>query len=253
MQAPISVFIICQDEEAKIEACLKQAAQLADEIIIVDSGSTDKTLEIAAKYTDKIFHQDWLGFGKQKNEALNKCTNEWVLSLDADEVLTDDLIEEIKALNLAVTGVKDSEYSLDFPGYQIARKLFIGDKFIRFGGYYPDYQLRLFKKSMGRFCNSPVHESVELLCQGQYSKERVNCPNLCAPLDHFAYNDIQEMEQAFAKYATLSSKKKSKIKAAINGIFTFINKFFLQLGLLHGVLGLRLSWNHSVYSFRKYI
>ena len=99
MQTRLSISIICFNEEAIIGECLEQAARVGDEIVIVDSGSTDKTLEIAQRYGARIFQQDWLGYGKQKNFALSKCSNDWVLSLDADEVLTDELILELQALS----------------------------------------------------------------------------------------------------------------------------------------------------------
>jgi glycosyltransferase involved in cell wall biosynthesis len=228
----ISVFIICLNEEKKIEACLRQAKKIADEIILVDSGSTDGTLNIAKQYTDKIYHQDWLGYGAQKNHALSLCNNEWVLSLDADEVLTDELIEEIKSLNFKADG------------YQIARKLFIGERFIRYGGYFPDYQLRLFKKSKGGFSNKPVHESVELSGTLQYLK---------SPLNHFAYKDTSELERAFNNYAKLSTHTKNILQAYSNLIFSFINKYFIRLGFLEGSLGLALAIIHAKYSRDKYL
>ncbi len=238
----ISVFIICLNEERIIESCLRQAAKLATEIIIVDSGSTDRTLEIAAKYTNKIYHQDWLGYGAQKNVALSYCTNDWVLSLDADEVITDALIDEIKTL------------SLEAPGYQIARKLYIADKFIRWGGFYPDYQLRLFKKSLGRFCNSKVHESVELLDPEtqSYSKSHHDCPELKQPLDHYSYTSTDDMEQAYVKFAKLSNKKPNITMAMLSALYSFIYKFIFRLGFMNGVLGLRLALINAKYSFLKY-
>ncbi len=241
-ECQISIFIICLNEERIIESCLKQAAKLASEIIIVDSGSTDKTLEIASKYTDQIYHQDWLGYGAQKNIALSYCTNDWVLSLDADEVLTDELIDEIKTLDLQANG------------YQIARKLYIGEKFIRWGGFYPDYQLRLFKKPLGRFCNSQVHESVELLDPKtqSYTKSRHNCPLLKYPLNHYSYTSITDMEQAYIKFAKLSNKKPNLVVAIINGVYSFINKFIFRLGFLNSTIGLRLAWINAKYSFLKY-
>jgi glycosyltransferase involved in cell wall biosynthesis len=238
----ISVFIICLNEERVIESCLKQAAKLAAEIIIVDSGSSDRTLDVVHNYTNKIYHQDWLGYGAQKNVALSYCTNDWVLSLDADEVLTDELIEEIKTLDL------------EAPGYQLARKLYIGDKFIRWGGFYPDYQLRLFKKSSGRFCNSKVHESVELLDHKtqSYSKSRHVCPQLTHALNHYAYTSISEMDEAFMKFAKLSNKKSNLFIAFFNAIYSFINKFIVRQGFLDGTLGLHLAWINTKYSFLKY-
>ena len=230
-QTPISIFIICKNEERIIAQCLEQASKLASEIILVDSGSTDSTLEIAAKYTDQISHQDWLGYGAQKNHALSLCSNEWVLSLDSDEVLTDVSIEEIKKL----------DYQAD--GYKIARKLFIADKFIRWGGYFPDLQLRLFKKGLGKFSNRPVHESIEL--KGEIKTLR-------NPLNHYAYKDLDQLKLAFNKYAELSTHKPCLGKAILNFMFTFINKLIFRLGFLHGILGFKLAWIHSLYSFKKY-
>ncbi len=228
----ISVFIICKNEERIIEACLKQASKLAAEIIVVDSGSTDRTLEIVAKYTDRVHHQDWLGYGAQKNYALSLCSHDWVLSLDADEVLSDMLITEINAL--------------DFhdDAYKIARKLLVGDKWLRWGGYYPDYQLRLFKKSLGKFSELPVHESVEL------QSELIS--KLKHPLDHHAYKNLDEMENAFMKFAQLSGKKASFLVRLFKAGFIFFNKFFLQLGFMDGLLGLRLAWLQLRYCFNKY-
>jgi glycosyltransferase involved in cell wall biosynthesis len=233
MKPPLSVFIICQDEERIIGSCLEQAAKVADEIIIVDSGSTDASLDIAARYTDKIYHQDWLGYGTQKNRALAKCSNEWVMSLDADEVLPDELVDEINNLDYQASA------------YRIARKLFLGDKFIRWGGYFPDYQLRLFRKSLGRFSDSKVHESVKLT-------SRDTCPKLSHPLNHFAYRNLEEMKTAFREFAELSERRPNLFRAVLNFVYTFLNKLILRFGFLHGILGIRLALNHAEYSFRKY-
>ncbi|MDB4749773.1 glycosyltransferase family 2 protein [Rubripirellula sp.] len=240
MQTKLSVSIICLNEAGIIGDCLQQAARVADEIVIVDSGSTDKTLEIAESHGAKIFHQDWLGYGKQKNFALAQCSNEWVLSLDADEVLTDELIEEIESLDLEA----------DVVGYRVARKLFVGDQYICWGGYYPDYQLRLFRNSLGGFNDLAVHESVQL---PQNSKVR----NLKSPLDHFSYESLEQMDAAFKKFAKLSTKKRNWLlnpfRAVFNFFYTFFYKYFLRLGFLHGATGVRLAWIHSKYSFLKYI
>ena len=240
METKISVSIICLNEAGIIGDCLQQASHVADEIVIVDSGSTDKTLEIAENHGAKIFHQDWLGYGKQKNFALAQCSNEWVLSLDADEVLTDELIEEIKGLNF------DSEVV----GYRVARKLFVGDRFICWGGYYPDYQLRLFQNSLGDFNELAVHESVQLPANAKVC-------DLKKPLDHFSYDSLEQMDAAFNKFAKLSTKKRNRFlnppRAIFNFFYTFFYKYLLRLGFLHGVTGLRLAWIHAKYSFLKYI
>ncbi len=240
METKISVSIICLNEAGIIGDCLQQASHVADEIVIVDSGSTDKTLEIAENHGAKIFHQDWLGYGKQKNFALAQCSNEWVLSLDADEVLTDELIEEIKGLN----------FDTEVVGYRVARKLFVGDRFICWGGYYPDYQLRLFQNSLGDFNELAVHESVQLPADAKVC-------DLKKPLDHFSYDSLEQMDAAFIKFAKLSTKKRNRFlnppRAVFNFFYTFFYKYLLRLGFLHGVTGLRLAWIHARYSFLKYI
>lgn len=248
----ISVFIICKDEERIIDSCLAQAKKIADEIIIVDSGSTDSTLDICKRYTDKIFHQDWLGFGKQKNIALEYCSNEWVLSLDSDEVLSDDLIKEIKDLNLPIIP-SEKDFSLNPDAFLVARKLFIGKSQIKFGGFYPDLQLRLFRKSKGRFCSSPVHESVELKTLDEnFSKDRQGIKILRNPLNHYAYNSLKELENTFETYASLSTRKHNQRKAYTSAIFTFCYKYIVRLGFLDGLIGLRLAYINAKYNFKKY-
>jgi (heptosyl)LPS beta-1,4-glucosyltransferase len=248
----ISIFIICKNEERIIDSCLSQAAKLAHEIIIVDSGSTDSTLEICKKYTDKIFHQDWLGFGKQKNIALEHCSNEWVLSLDSDEVLSDQLINEIKALNLPIIA-STQDFSLNPDSFLLARKLFIGKKEIKHGGFYPDYQLRLFRKSKGKFCSSPVHESVELKDEnGIFNKNRNGIQILKTPLEHYAYEDLEDLERTFNKYASLSTRKQNTRKAYTSALFTFLYKYIIRLGFLDGLIGLKLALINAKYNFKKY-
>jgi len=237
----ISIAIICKNEERIIEKCLNQAKKLADEIIVVDSGSTDKTpaivQEIAKNFDLKFFFQEWLGYAGQKNFALGLCNQSWVLSLDADEVLSDELIAEIKALDLNL-----------HRAYKIPRKLFIGERFIRWGGYYPDYQLRLAPKNLARFNDRPVHESMILIG----STEEIPIIKLKNPINHYSYAGIEDLERAFDNYAVLARKKSNLVLACLKFIFTFVNKYFFQLGILEGALGLRLALVHANYTFKKY-
>lgn len=246
-QQPISVFIIAKDEIGTIEACLQQAAKIADEIVLVDSGSTDGTLELAQKYCSTVVHQDWLGYAKQKNFALSLCKNNWVMSLDADEVLTDKAVEEIQGLDLTnVDAVK------------IARKLFIGETFIRYAGFYPDYHLRLFPRELGRYADTNVHESVELKgVDGNYSANATNILKLKNPLNHYSYNDLDEMAKAYAKFGELANQnipehKKNSLKASLKAIYTFLYKFFVRLGFLHGMLGYKIVLINAKYTFAKW-
>ena len=125
-------------------------------------------------HADKFEHRDWSGFADQKNFALSLCTNEWVMSLDADEVLGDEVITEIQALKSSAFDGADT--------FKIARRLYIGDNFIRHGGYYPDLQLRIFKKDQVEFCKKAVHESVEFKDASSKTIAKLN-----HPLDHYAY------------------------------------------------------------------
>lgn len=246
MFEPISIFIIAKDEERIIESCLKQASKLLDrnddELILVDSGSTDRTVEIAEKYCTKVIHHDWEGYAKQKNFALAECKNKWVLSLDADEILTDELVKELESIRPKLA---------EHDAYKIARRLYIGEQFIRWGGYYPDYQLRLFKQEDGKFGDTKVHESVKL------TLDKANVKKLRKPLDHYSYDTLNDLKKAFAKYARLANEnidasKKGSVKAGLKAVYTFLLKFFFRLGFLHGLLGFKLALIHASYTYGKW-
>ncbi|MDD5259393.1 MAG: glycosyltransferase family 2 protein, partial [bacterium] len=146
------------------------------EIIVVDSGSTDQTLDICRKFGAKVFSKDWSGFGPQKNYAIEQASGTWILSLDADERITPGLKDEIQ----------QAMQSTEYDGYYIARKNYFGRKWIKHCGWYPDYNLRFFRKSKGRFENKNVHERVVI-------KERIGF--FKEPLLHFTYADINDYLQ----------------------------------------------------------
>ena len=146
----LSVTIIAWNEEERLRACLESVGW-ADEIVVVDAESTDKTVQVAREFTDKIWVRPWPGFAAQKNFALDQATGAWVLSLDADERVTPELRERIGRI-VRAHGPAD--------GYSIPRKNIFWGAWVRHGGLYPDYQLRLFRRAAGRFVDSAVHESV---------------------------------------------------------------------------------------------
>jgi glycosyltransferase involved in cell wall biosynthesis len=146
----ISVCIITKNEAENIAACIRSVAW-ADEIIVVDNFSEDNTPQIAESLGAKVYIEDWKGFGAQKNSAIHKASGDWILSLDADERVTDSLRIEIQQR----LDLKNS-----VSGYYIPRKNYFCGKWIRYGGWYPDYSLRLFRKISGRFENRSVHEKV---------------------------------------------------------------------------------------------
>jgi len=146
----VSVTIIAWNEEDRLKACLESVGW-ADEIIVIDAESTDKTVQVAREFTDKIWVRPWPGFAAQKNFALEQADGEWILSLDADERVTPELRSRIDAI-VRAGGPAD--------GYSIPRRNLFWGAWVRHGGLYPDYQLRLFRRGAGRFVDSAVHESV---------------------------------------------------------------------------------------------
>jgi glycosyltransferase involved in cell wall biosynthesis len=159
-RSTLSVAIITLNEEANLARTLA-SVQFADELVVVDSGSTDRTTEIAKSFGAKVFTEPWKGFAKQKNSAIEKCVGTWVLSLDADEELTVDLQNEIVRMLEA-----DATTSPQIDGYRLRlRHVFLG-RWMRYGGYYPDLKLRLFRRltpsGTACFTDRPVHESVQV-------------------------------------------------------------------------------------------
>ena len=236
----LSVTVIALNEEENIVPCL-ESVRFADEIIVVDSGSTDRTLELARNFTGRIFTIDWQGFAGTKNFALEQATGDWVFSLDADERVPEGLREEILKV------VKD-DGPLD--GYRIPRKNYVGGRWIRRLGWYPDYTLRLFRRGRGRFKDREVHEEVEV--EGKVGL-------LQTPLEHYSYRSLEEYASRQDRYARLAAREMRKAgRRPVPGellwrpALTFLNLFFLKLGFLEGALGLKLALQSSRYNFLKY-
>ena len=236
----LSVTVIALNEEENIVPCL-ESVRFADEIIVVDSGSTDRTLELARNFTGRIFTIDWQGFAGTKNFALEQATGDWVFSLDADERVPEGLREEILKV------VKD-DCPLD--GYRIPRKNYVGGRWIRRLGWYPDYTLRLFRRGRGRFKDREVHEEVEV--EGKVGL-------LQTPLEHYSYRSLEEYASRQDRYARLAAEEMRKAgRRPVPGellwrpALTFLNLFFLKLGFLEGALGLKLALQSSRYNFLKY-
>ncbi len=233
----LSIAIITFNEERIIEKTLSAVAGLADEIIVVDSFSTDKTVDIVKRFNIKFFQEKWQGYANQKNSALSKCSSEWILVLDADEVITSELKQEI--LNI-LTNPK-------LIGYKIARKMFIGNRWVKHGGYFPDYQLRLFKNNIGAcFRQREVHESINL--DGE-----IGC--LINPLEHYAYEDLDNYKQALDKYAELASKEvknKNLYVPGLRAVWAFLFRYLIRFGFVEGNLGFNMVKAYSNYVYKKY-
>jgi glycosyltransferase involved in cell wall biosynthesis len=241
----VSVVIIAKNEERTIGDVLSAVEPIASEYIVVDSGSVDSTVDIARRCGAKVFHQDWLGYAAQKNYALSLASAEWVLSLDADEVATPALVSEIEE---TLSGPRAGQ----FQGFRMPRTLYIGERAITHGGFYPDAQLRLFRRGMGQFNDRLVHEAVRV-------EGRVGM--LAHSLKHFAYRNVEEFAQAMERYARLSAEeaarsgygrwKASSVNEALHPWWTFFYRYVLRAGFLDGPLGLELNLIYSDYVRRK--
>jgi glycosyltransferase involved in cell wall biosynthesis len=241
----LSLVIVAQNEERTLGQVLEAAKPIADEIIVVDSGSTDRTKEIARNCSAQVVDQSWLGYAAQKNFAIDLAKGSWILSLDADEVLTPDLVAEIKA-------VLERGDANGFVGYTIPRILYIGDTAVTHGGFYPDAQLRLFRAGAGRFNDRLVHEAVKV--EGAVGK-------LQAAMRHYAYATVADFAAAMDKYARLSAQEYARrsnnhwryhvVNELVHPIWTLFYRYIIRQGFLDGSLGWRLNCIYSDYVRRK--
>ncbi|MEN3038680.1 MAG: glycosyltransferase family 2 protein [Candidatus Kryptonium sp.] len=235
----LSVVIITGNEEKNIADCL-ESVKWADEIIIVDSESKDKTVEIARKYTDKIFVKKWEGYAIQKQFAIEKATGDWILSLDADERVTQELRAEIE---------KTLENETEYDGFYIPRKNFFLDKWIKSCGWYPDYQLRLFRRGKGSVALRRVHEKFVVNGKTGYLK---------GSLIHLTHIDLFETFDKINRYSSLSAEEKLGKKVRWYHIifipfFAFLGHFILKRGFLDGIYGLMVSLNHAMTKLQTYM
>ena len=232
MSNSLSVVIITKNEEKLIGDAI-QSAKFANEVLILDSNSSDKTCEIALRMGARVEQHDWLGFGKQKNLAVNLAINDWVFVLDSDERITKELQQEILS-------------EIDKPssnGYLVPRLNWFFGKSIKTCGLYPDYSLRLYNKHMGSFSEVDVHESVNV--QGKVSKLKNH-------MIHLAYDNVDEFILKQKKYSNLSQKKKNIFKALFSPIWTFFKIYILKQGFMEGWRGFIIAKVYAQYTYWKY-
>lgn len=235
----IGIYIICYNEEKMIRNTL-ESVKWADEIIVVDSGSKDRTVEICKEYTEKIYVKEFQGFGKQKNYARSLVTKEWAFNLDADEVISQGLLIEISKL----------ETTEQIKGYYIPRKNYYLGKAINRCGWYPDYKLRLHRTANGSWQDVAVHESYIIENGISYLKN---------PILHYTYDNIQqhiEKMKMYAEYGSIlileSNRRVKSYHLLIFPLITFLKKYIIQLGIMEGYRGILISYIESYYSLLKY-
>lgn len=237
----LSVTVITKNEVNFIRACL-DSVRWADEIIIVDSGSTDGTVEICREYTDKIMLTDWPGFGPQKNRALAMATSEWVLSLDADEQVSPELKQEI----LSAMSFPEDHAAFDLP----RRSSYCGRR-MRHGGWWPDYVTRLFRRGSARFSDDLVHERI--IVDGRIGRLR-------EPLIHAAFENLENVLETMDRYSTIGArmmhdrgKKATMATAILHGFWSFFHTYVVRAGFLDGRAGFMLAVSNAEGTYYKYL
>jgi len=239
-KAPLSVAMIVQDEEANLPACL-ETVSFARQIVVVDSGSIDGTRRIAASFGCEVFNEPWRGFGPQKQIAVDKCREEWILILDADERVPSETARVIREIAASPNAAA---------GYSFPRKNFFQDRWIRHAGWWPDRVVRLFRKGRGRMTEAAVHEAVKV--DGPVDPLEV-------PIEHFTESDLGRIIRKIDRYSTLGAQEafaagcRSTVWGALlRAKLTFLQDYVLRGGFLDGSQGLTLAVADAVNKFFKY-
>lgn len=242
----ISIAILAHNEAANIRRTLSSVAW-ADELILVDSGSTDDTVAIARECGATVFHEAWKGYGPQMNSAIDKCAGPWIFSLDADEVLTPELQAEIQAL---LRGEPT------FPAYWVPRRNQIFGRWMRHGGQYPDYKLRLFRQGTARLAEdtephaTPKWAGPKGKLQGDLLHYQY--PTVAMYIEHMNRYSSASVPLVLRKRRTCRGLLEFLSMTVANPVLTFIKNYFFRLGFLDGREGLLFHLYHSAYISWKY-
>ncbi len=238
---PVSAVVICFNERDRIAGCLESLAW-ADEIVVVDSGSTDGTLEIARGYTSRVFEIAWLGFGPQKQAAVERAAHDIIFSLDCDERVTPELAVEI--MEVLRRGSMPAAFS-------VPRRTFLGDKEIRHSGWTPDRTVRLFDRRQARFSDAAVHERA--LVTGDTGR-------LEHPIIHYSFAGISDILSKMNRYTDLSATQMFESGRrcgfsdyTLRPFLAFAKSYLLRGGFLDGVEGLEIAVAGGLHVFAKYI
>jgi glycosyltransferase involved in cell wall biosynthesis len=237
MRRHISAAIIARDEEAVLPLCLK-SLKWVDEIVVVDSGSTDNTVKIAGESGARVYHKKWENYAVQKNFAISKTSGEWVLSIDADEVISDGLKREI--MEMLKNGTDSNAFDMPF------QNIFY-NKWLKHGGLYPDRHIRLFKKNEGAYPICNIHESLSVNGKiGHFENSII----------HHTKTDISSHLKAIEEYTCLEARqrinsgyKPTGYTVFIRPLYRFIKYYFFRFGFLDGIQGLTFQVSTSFYMY----
>jgi len=237
----ISAVVITYNEQDNIERCLS-SLDWVDEILVVDSHSTDRTVELCRKYTDRVLLHKWEGFVRQKIYATKRAGYDWILSIDADEEVSPGLRAEI---------IKLRQSGFTAAAYQMPRKVFYLGKWIRRGGWYPDYKVRLFDRKQGQWIGVEVHE---------YWQSAGKCARVQGDLLHYSYKNITDHLNKINNLTSVAAVELSGKNTTasiwdllVNPISKFIKSYFIKTGFLDGFVGLVIAVMGSYYVFLKYL
>lgn len=240
----LSVAIITYNEEKNISRCLDSVKSVADEIVIVDSFSTDRTKEITSQYAAKFIQHPFAGYIEQKNFALEQTKHDYVLLLDADEALSEELINSIS---------KEKEKNFPSDAYKMNRCTNYCGKFIRHGLWYPDTKVRLIKKVIGRWGGNNPHDKIVLDAESSLQ-------HLHGDILHYSYNSIDEHVAQNNKFSSISAdalfrrgKKTNWFKIIVNPAWAFFSGYFLRLGFVDGFYGWVIAKNIAHLTFLKHV
>lgn len=241
----ISGVVITFNEEEKIERALASLTPVCDELVVVDSFSQDDTVAICRGFTDKVYQTEWKGYRRQKQQATDLANCPWVFSLDADEVISEPLQAEILAW-------KSSVGSDDPAGYRIPRLAFFMGRWIRHTTWYPDLQLRLYRKEAGRWVGERVHERFEL--------DRGEAGRLTSPILHYSYSSTGEYLEQLHRFTELAAadyyergKRTGYLSLALQPGLVFLKNYLIKAGFLEGVAGFAVSWMAAASTFFKHL
>ena len=236
----LSITVITENEEANLPNTLTSVAW-ADEIVVVDCGSTDTTVDVARQFTDRVSVNPWPGYGAQKNHAAEIASHDWILSLDADERVSPALAEEIRQL-LATEPARR--------GYRLPRVAFHLGHWIRSTDWYPDHQLRLYDRRAGRWSTPSVHESVQI----------DGAPGVLRhELEHYTYRDLSHQLATIDRYTTLAARdmaehgrRASRLRLLVHPPLAFLRNYVLRKGVRDGTAGFIISAMNAYYVFLKF-
>lgn len=240
MTVQISAVIIAYNEEQNIEDAIR-SVDWADEILVIDSESTDRTVDLARSLGARIITNPWPGFSEQKQLGADSATYDWILSLDADERVSDDLRKEIERVGPSADG------------FRIPRLSFYLGRPIRHGGWYPDHQLRLFDRRKGKWNGAVIHESVKM-------DDEARVADLRGEILHYTIRSLDEHNKMIAeRYAPLGARKMleegrqtSPLKAVFSAWFAFLRAYFLKLGFMDGFAGFCIAYFSAHHAFMKH-